>query len=124
MNNNIDTTFSVFYCLDTNVQSKIIFGPANLTAYAKAGSTDADVQWAQIPRTFDLDDQWLSQLSNVYLGSKGSIYDPSQKSVVIQADTGTTDLSIDPESYDNLLSMAAANGNPCAMEGIYLYCSC
>ena len=72
--NGIDTVFSVYYCLDERVQSKIIFGPSEVSTYALAGSTDADVQWANIAITdYDQNLQWISQLSSASLGS-GQLY--------------------------------------------------
>jgi hypothetical protein len=123
--NNFEGTFSVFYCLDEKQQSKIIFGPPELNLYAFAGATDADIQWAKIPKTkADVDLQWLTQLSSVKFGTQGDVYNPKYNSVVIQVDTGTTDLEIDPMAYTNFLKLAADNGTPCAMESYKLMCTC
>ena len=40
------SVFSVFYSLNTALQSKIIFGPANATFYGKQGSTNDDIKYA------------------------------------------------------------------------------
>ena len=123
-NNSLDTTFSVYYCLDEREQSKFIFGPPEVSKYALVGSTDADVHWANIATTeYFQDIQWLSQLSSASFGS-GKIYNPQVHSVVFQADTGTTDLTLDVVSFKNLLNLALAKGIKCETTSNKTFCTC
>ena len=60
-----------------------MFGPPDLAKYAKAGSTPADVMWADLANTtYYQGDQWLSQASSASFGAYGQIYDPTVQNVV------------------------------------------
>ena len=49
-----------------------MFGQPDLAKYAKAGSTPADVMWADLANTtYYQGDQWLSQVSSASFGAYG-----------------------------------------------------
>lgn len=100
--NGYDDSFSVFYALDTNLQSKIIFGPPEAQKYGKSGSTNDDIQWAKVPSTIDDNlEKWIVDVKHVDFGKhyiSNSIHDNGQ-SIHALIDTGTTYMSIDTLTY-------------------------
>ena len=71
-------------------QSKIIFGPPKLDLYAKAGSTEEDIMWADVVNTTYLNhEQWLSQVMEASFGDLGPLYNKYEIDVAFQADTGS-----------------------------------
>jgi len=70
-NNFTGSTFSAFYTLDTNLTSKIIFGPPQAEKYGKAGSKNSDIQYCSVPHTSTMDmEQWIVPVTGVKFGNK------------------------------------------------------